>query len=155
MKDKSQYHLKVEIRHRVDRLSKDKRREDMSIAKQNTNLQILMSKLKERIYALHMKEQTTQDELHEAEEQLKLAEREFKELGFKNETIISEHAMLRYCERFLGIDMEKVHQDILKLPKKDVIKSGNVVITVYPTPEDPELDAEAILDTELKELELS
>ena len=47
----------------------------------------------------------------------------------KNEVIISEHALLRYFERILGFDLEKIRQEILTpdiLNLIDFAKSGKV-----------------------------
>lgn len=50
--------------------------------------------------------------------------------------IVTEHALLRYVERRMGVDLDKCLQEIIKLPKKDVVMMGQTIITVYPDNDD-------------------
>lgn len=45
--------------------------------------------------------------------------------------IVTEHALLRYVERVLGIDLQNVHDRILCLGESEIVRSGNTIITVY------------------------
>lgn len=47
------------------------------------------------------------------------------------EPVITEHAILRYVERVLKIDLEECFKAILELPEEQVVKRGNTIITVY------------------------
>lgn len=73
----------------------------------------------------------------DAEKRMKEIEMEIAKLkDISDSPIITEHALLRYVERQMGIDLEKVHQEILDLPDELKIKSGNTIITVYTDTED-------------------
>ena len=132
----SNYNIKREIDHRIDRLDRGIRDGQIEKSKMFKDYNIAESKLNGRINMLKERRDTTDEYLQEAEAQLVELRKRRKALGFEHEIIITEHAMLRYCERYLGIDMEEVHQAILKLPKKDVTKFGNTIVTVYPEADD-------------------
>lgn len=83
------------------------------------------------------------DIMAEATAEIQATNREIKEINIKmnnlrpgKEPIVTEHALLRYAERFMGVDINKIHAEIMNLPETDKIVSGNTVVTVYPTPDD-------------------
>lgn len=130
------YNTKREIEHRVDRLDRAIREGQIEKSKAFKDYNIAEQKLVGRINMLKERRDSTDEFLKEAQEQLKDLRSKRKALGFEHEIIITEHALLRYCERYLNIDMDEVHKAILKLPKSDVTKFGNTIVTVYPADDD-------------------
>lgn len=130
------YNTKREIEHRIDRLNRGVREGQIEKSKMFKDYNIAEQKLVGRINMLKDRQESTDEFLQEAMEQLKDLRKLRKALGFEHEIIITEHAMLRYCERYLNIDMDQVHKDILKLPKKDTTKFGNTIVTVFPADDD-------------------
>lgn len=130
------YNTKREIEHRIDRLDRAIREGQIERSKMFKDYNIAEQKLVGRINMLKERQESNDEFLQQAQEQLKDLRSKRKALGFEHEIIITEHAMLRYCERYLGINMDEVHKNILKLPKKDVTKFGNTVVTVFPADDD-------------------
>lgn len=131
-----EYNERKEIEHRIDRLDRAIRGEQIERSKLFKDFNIAEAKLVKRIQGIKDKTAVEQKNLASTEELLRQVREKRKALGFEHEIVITEHAMLRYCERYLGIDMEKVHQAILKLPNRDITKYGNTIVTVYPLDDD-------------------
>lgn len=123
---------KHEIKHRVDRLSRAVRSGQIEKSKNFKDYDIARVKLDTRIDSIKATIEKASKDLEEAEELKKQLIEARKLLGDENEIVVTEHAMLRYAERFLGVDMDNIYESILKLPKKDVTKYGNTIVTVYP-----------------------
>lgn len=51
--------------------------------------------------------------------------------------IVSEHALLRYVERRLKLDLNELCKEILELPENERMKSGSTIVTVFPQTEKP------------------
>jgi len=81
-------------------------------------------------YAMIKKEyQQKQKELEKIKIDIKNTEKQINKLKNNSELIISEHAILRYIERVLGIDIEEIKNKIV--PNKDAIAElGNGVFTI-------------------------
>lgn len=69
-------------------------------------------------------------------DQLTYIKAQIDELSPDDSVIVTEHALLRYIERYMGIDIQKVHDDILDLPNNDLVVAGNTIVTVYPDEND-------------------
>jgi hypothetical protein len=147
-KRNSEYNDKREIKHRLDRLDRGTRDKQISKSKMFKDINIAQSKLHNRLEMLKTRKKKTEEEIQIAEDQVRELAEQRAALGFEHEIVVTEHAMLRYVERFRGVDMDEVYDEIIKLPKKDVTKYGNTVVTVYPvegeklTPEDVAEDIE-------------
>lgn len=57
------------------------------------------------------------------ENKLRLIRDDKKRLKKREEVIVSEHALLRYCERVLGIDLEEIKHKLLPESTIDQIKT--------------------------------
>ena len=130
------YNTKREIEHRIDRLDRAVREGQIEKSKMFKDYNIAEQKLVGRINMLKERQESNDEFLQEAVAQLKDLRSKRKVLGFEHEIIVTEHAMLRYCERYLNVNMDQVHKDIVKLPKKDVTKFGNTIVTVFPADDD-------------------
>lgn len=100
------------------------------------SLQVTKSKLlSHKKQNLNIMELATK-EVQEANRRIKEINMKMAELHPQKGFIVTEHALLRYLERFEGIDINRIHDEIMKLPEKDKVKANNTIITVYPTPDD-------------------
>jgi hypothetical protein len=116
----------------MDRLDRAIRDGQISKSKTFKDINIAQSKLTTRLETLETKKRITEEEIELSREQLRILNERRKEIGFEHEIVVTEHAMLRYIERYMGVDMEEVWQAIIKLPKKDITKYGNTIVTVFP-----------------------
>ena len=130
------YILKEEIKHRYDKLDKEYRDPSIEKSQRFKNLNILENKLVTQLKMFLSQRSNLNVQIKRTRDMLKRVKKERSELGDEQETIITEHALLRYIQRHMGVDIEQVHKDIMKLPKNLLIKSGNTVVTVYPTEPD-------------------
>lgn len=135
-KQKREYNARREIAHRIDRL--DRRTNGKLIEKSRSfvSMNIAEDKLNLRIKSMKEKKQKADQEIKDAEDQIALIKAKREELGYEHDIIVTEHAMLRFVERYMGIDMDEVYRNIVKLPKSDVTKFGNTIVTVYPVDDD-------------------
>lgn len=67
---------------------------------------------------------------------IKMVNKKLAALQPEQGELVTEHAILRYLERYMGLDLEKIHADILALPSADKTMANNTVITVYPEVDD-------------------
>lgn len=110
-------------------------------------LNTLQTKLQSEIEAIKVEREILNNKLQSAERNLGKIKEEIKKLKHGNKVIVSEHAMLRYIERVLGIDLKEIEERILtdevkeqykivgngKFPINDefkVIIRDNVVVTI-------------------------
>ena len=100
------------------------------------SLDVTEGKIKARISTLEAQKKQVQSELDEAYSQQNRVATEKREIDKIKSPIITEHALLRYVERFWGVDLEKAHEEILLLPESEKIKAKNTIVTVFPDPED-------------------
>jgi len=74
-------------------------------------------------------------EMIDAEKRLKQLEAEILELEHTGqETIVSDHAIVRYYQRIKGVDTSEAEQAILELPPNQVTQIGRIIVTVLPAP---------------------
>lgn len=149
--DRFEYNRRKEIDHRIeraskiDRLSEEWKNKSMTRAREILNLSIAENKSLERISSLEQAKARINEDIAEAKERLEVIRRMHRELGDEHEVVITEHAFLRYAERYLGLDIEKLYKDIQKLPKQDIQRFGNTIVTVYPM-EEPSMVKETAKD---------
>ena len=67
---------------------------------------------------------------------IKLINKKIEKLKPEDGFVVTEHALLCYIERYMGVDIEKVHADVLSLPGNNKIMANNTVVTVYPDQND-------------------
>lgn len=76
-------------------------------------LQSLLIKQKSEIDLIKRERQLINERLSVAERNLKNTEEELKKLKTGNKIIVSEHAVLRYLERTMELDLKAVESEIL------------------------------------------
>lgn len=76
-------------------------------------LQSLLIKQKSEIDLIRRERQLINERLSVAERNLKNTEEELKKLKTGNKIIVSEHAVLRYLERTMELDLKAVETEIL------------------------------------------
>ena len=76
-------------------------------------LQSLLIKQKSEIDLIKRERQLINERLSVAERNLKNTEEELKKLKTGNKIIVSEHAVLRYLERTMELDLKAVENEIL------------------------------------------
>lgn len=100
------------------------------------SIEVTEGKVEARIRTLKSFRDDIDKELGECyANQNKLAE-EKRHLDMVKSPIVSEHALLRYVERFWGIDLVKAHEEILLLPESEKVMAKRTVVTVFPDKED-------------------
>lgn len=138
-KIKREYNARREVAHRMSKLDRlDKKTQGKLIEKSRSfvSMNIAEDKLNLRIKSMEEKKNIADREIKEAKDQIDLIKAKREELGYEHDIIVTEHAMLRFIERFMNVDINEVYQKIIKLPKKDVTKFGNTIVTVYPVDDD-------------------
>ncbi len=131
-RNRREYNARKEVRHRIDRLNRETQNDSIDKSRSFISMNIAENKLHLRLKNIREKQKALDIDEKEAKEQIDEIKQKRAELGYEHEIVITEHAMLRYCERYLDIDMNQVYNNILKLPKKDITKFGNTIVTVYP-----------------------
>lgn len=76
-------------------------------------LQSLLIKQKSEIDLIKRERQLINERLSVAERNLRNTEEELKKLKTENKIIVSEHAVLRYLERTMELDLKAVENEIL------------------------------------------
>lgn len=102
------------------------------------SLQVTKNKLLSNIQQCDKKIRLAEHDKSLYQDQLKKVEDETASLLKQNDgnPIVTEHAMLRYVERHMGIDLSNVVDEIIKLPLKETVVSGNTIVTVFKDPDD-------------------
>jgi len=85
-------------------------------------LNTLQVKLQSEIEAIKIEREILNNKLQSAERNLGKIREEIKKLKEGNKIIVSEHAMLRYIERVLGIDLKEIERRILTDEVKEQYK---------------------------------
>ena len=85
-------------------------------------LNTLQVKLQSEIQAIKIEREILNNKLQSAERNLGKIREEIKKLKEGNKIIVSEHAMLRYIERVLGIDLKGIEKRILTDEVKEQYK---------------------------------
>ena len=85
-------------------------------------LNTLQVKLQSEIEAIKIEREILNNKLQSAERNLGKIREEIKKLKEGNKIIVSEHAMLRYIERVLGINLKEIEKCILTDEVKEQYK---------------------------------
>ena len=85
-------------------------------------LNTLQVKLQSEIEAIKIEREILNNKLQSAERNLGKIREEIKKLKEGNKIIVSEHAMLRYIERVLGINLKEIEKRILTDEVKEQYK---------------------------------
>ena len=85
-------------------------------------LNTLQVKLQSEIEAIKIEREILNNKLQNAERNLGKIREEIKKLKEGNKIIVSEHAMLRYIERVLGINLKEIEKRILTDEVKEQYK---------------------------------
>lgn len=71
-----------------------------------------------------------QGDLDEAERRLIDIETEIASIDTDEEATPSEHAILRFIERYTEVDLEEIVQKIKDMPPEKVVRRGNTIVTI-------------------------
>lgn len=47
-----------------------------------------------------------------------------------NPTVVSEHALLRYMERYKNINLDDIANEVANLPEEKLVRKGNSIVTI-------------------------
>lgn len=75
-------------------------------------------------------------EIQSINKAMKLINTKIAKLAPADGSIVTEHALLRYLERYHGVDLQVIHAEVLALPDTDRVMAHNTVITCFPTEDD-------------------
>lgn len=76
-------------------------------------LQTLEAEAKNILYVVKEQQRDASRKVNQASERLKEVRNEIRQLTVENSVLVSEHAILRYFERVLGYDLEKIKSVIV------------------------------------------
>ena len=90
------------------------------------SIQVQITKIEEEIKNYNLQLQNINLDITTKKEQIKKYQSELNKLKISDEIIISEHAIVRYIERVMKIDMEKLHSEIISKDFQNTLKNlGN------------------------------
>lgn len=98
--------------------------------------QVTRNKLEKHKEMLQSLIKEAEKELFATNVQLTQVENKLKELEPDEGLSITEHALLRYVERYMGVDLQQVYDNIVSLPEEDKTMMSNTIVTVFPTTDD-------------------
>jgi hypothetical protein len=85
------------------------------------SLQVRASQLKDILSNLGDEQRRVNQEINNRRNELSAVNQKIAGLT-EREPVVTEHALLRYCERVLGIDMQKITESILSPDNRAKIK---------------------------------
>lgn len=94
------------------------------------HLQVRQAQLSAEVEQLTKTMRELQKQLSEKSTALNFVKKEIREIT-EMKPVVSEHAMLRYCERILNIDLKKIEQELLSERNIEIIellRSGKIPI---------------------------
>lgn len=100
------------------------------------SIEVTEGKIEARIRTLKSFADDVEKELQECYANQNRLAMEKRHIDMQKSPIVTEHALLRYVERFWGIDLVKAHEEILLLPETEKVRAKNTIVTVFPDPED-------------------
>lgn len=100
------------------------------------SIEVTQGKIESRMRTLKSFKEDVEREMDECNANLTKLAIEKRHLDMVKSPIVTEHALLRYVERFMGIDLVKVHEEILLLPDTEKVMAKKTVVTVFPDKED-------------------
>lgn len=127
---------KTHIKHRLQKHGDSQPMTALERSRKLKSLHVTQSKLHVFISSCMKTIRTTNHDMQEAKSQLDDINAQIVELSADSAPIVTEHALLRYVERHMGINLEKAHEEILKLPESEVVRAGNTIITCFTDPND-------------------
>lgn len=127
---------KADIKSRVDMLDSSTKLNALERSRRLKSLQVTENKLITRNAQTRKQIRNLEADADEGDRQLALVQIEKRKLEKQKSPIVTEHALLRYVERFWNVDLAKAHEEILKLSDTECIRHGSTVITVFTDPED-------------------
>lgn len=127
---------KNDIAYRVQALSQKTPLTALERSRKLKSLQVTKGKLVQQNISCREIINNASADLEVAKRQQESIEAEIAELEKVKSPIVTEHALLRYVERVLGVDLDQCHKDILQLDDSQKVVSGNTIITVFTDQED-------------------
>jgi chromosome segregation ATPase len=90
------------------------------------SIQVQITKIEEEIKNYNLQLQNINLDITTKQQQIQKYQEELKKLKTSNDIIISEHAILRYIERVMKIDMVKLQHEIISKDFQNTLKNlGN------------------------------
>lgn len=122
---------------KLDRLNTKQRLTAIEKSRKLKSLHVTKNKLDTARQQKAKQIREIEGDIHGIDTQIVLVEKELEELNADTSSpIVTEHAYLRYIERFMGVDLNKIHEEILALPEKDTVRHGRTIVTVFTDKED-------------------
>lgn len=126
-----------DINHRVQLLKDDKQKLNaLERSRRLKSLQVTENKLISRTASLKKQVRLLEKDIAESEKQLAFVQVERRQLEEQKSPIVTEHALLRYAERVLGLPIAEWHENILALPPEHKTQHGSTIVTVFTEPTD-------------------
>lgn len=125
--------MKKHLEHNVNKLTAPSQLNAVERTRKLKSLQVTENKLKSHISRKRKEIRECEAEITSATKQLNMITTEREALESLNDgmPLVTEHAMLRYVERHMGIDLNKVFNKIQSLPVNEMVKHGNTIVTVF------------------------
>lgn len=130
--------MKKHLEHNVERVTRKEFLNPVEISRKLKSLQVTENKLIAYLGQCNKQKNLLEKDIESTEKSLKRVREEKKQIEELNDgmPVVTEHALLRYVERHMGIDLNKALQEILQLPDKEVVRHNNTIVTVFTDPED-------------------
>ena len=124
--------IQKHLEHSVNKLTAPSKLNAVERTRKLKSLQVTENKLKSHISKKKKEIRECEAEINSATNQLNLIVNEKAVLESLNDgmPLITEHAILRYVERQMGVDLNEVVKKIHLLPADEMIKQGNTIVTV-------------------------
>ena len=125
--------IQKHLEHSVNKLTAPSKLNAVERTRKLKSLQVTENKLKSHISKKRKEIRECEAEINSANNQLNMIVTEREALESLNDgmPLVTEHAMLRYVERHMGIDLNKVFNEIQSLPVNEMVKQGNTIVTVF------------------------
>lgn len=130
---------RTDIEYRMKLLQKEDNKLKLNALERSRkikSIEVTEGKINTRLWALNSMKEDIEKEIVEMNNNLVALKAEKGQIDTLKSPVVTEHALLRYVERYMGVDLTEVHEKILALPEADKIKAKNTVITVFPDKED-------------------
>ena len=127
---------KEDIRHRMSMIGEQTKFTAVERSRKLKSLQVTENKLEYRKRELRKQRDLINKDIDECVEHLNRIAIEKRHIDQVKHPIITEHAFLRYLERFCGVDLNVIHDQILKLEDKHIVRSGMTIVTVFTDDDD-------------------
>lgn len=127
---------KREIDYRMKSINSSYKLTAIEKSRKLKSLQVTENKIQSRINQLQKQKKEIQKDIDECQINLNKISQEKRHIDQHKSPIVTEHAILKYIERYKNIDLNEIHDEIINLPDNDKVKSGMTIVTVFPDKND-------------------